>query len=411
MGAERANPPTVEPDPGHAGAREQQLSSVASSRVVVVGGGIVGAAVAWRCARRGLHVTVVDPSPVAGGPSATRGAWHTAAGMLAPVTELHYTETPLLRLNLDSLTRWSAFAEELQDEAGQDLGFRECGTVLVAWDGADLATLRDLHAFAGRLGVASQLVTGRELRSLEPALAPGLPGALLAPGDHQVDPRLLHAALVRAGRRRGVRTVAGDATVVFDAGRVHAVRTDDGSELPADHVVIAAGCWSHRIAGLPDDARPAVRPVKGQTLRLRLPGAPRLSHVVRGTVKGNPIYLVPRDDGRIVVGASSEEAGFDRSARAGAVYELLRDAQSLLPDLAEAEFEEVSTGLRPGTPDNAPIIGRGALEGLVHATGHFRNGVLLTPVTADGVAELIADGVIPEVLQPFGQQRFAGALA
>ena len=370
--------------------------------VVVVGAGAIGAAIAWRCAQRGLSVTVVDPDP-------SQGAWRTAAGMLAPITELQHTETPLLTLNLDSLARYPAFITELTDGSGLPTGYRETGTVAIAWDAADLAALRDLHALAQRLGVDAELVTGRELRALEPAVAPGLPGALLAPGDHQVDPRLLHAALVEAGRRRGVTTVPGRAALTVEHGRATGVRLADGSGIAAGTVVLAAGCWSATLPGLPADAAPPVRPVKGHTLRLRLPGPPRLDHVVRGAVKGAPIYVVPRADGRLVVGASSDEAGFDVTTRAGAVYELLRDAQSLLPDLSEATLEEISTGLRPGSPDNAPMIGDSGLPGLVHATGHYRNGILLTPVTADGVAGLLADGALPDVLAPFTPDRFTRA--
>jgi glycine oxidase len=375
-----------------------------ASDVIVVGAGAIGTGVAWRCAQRGLSVTVVDPAP-------EQGAWMTAAGMLAATTELHYTETTLLRLSLDSLARFPAFAAEVAAESGRPVGFAECGTVLVAWDGADLAALHDLHAFATRLGLEAQLLTGSELRAAEPALAAGLPGGLLAPGDHQVDPRLLHSALLAAGQKRGVRVVTSSASVVIERDRVRGVRLTDGTEIRASWVVLAAGAWSGRVAGVPPAAVAPVRPVKGQTLRLRLPGPPRLEHVVRGAVKGTPIYLVPRTDGQLIVGASSEEAGFDQHPRAGAVYELLRDAQSLLPELGEAVLEEVRTGLRPGSPDNAPIVGPAGPEGLVHASGHYRNGILLTPVTADGVAALIADGALPDVLAPFGPQRFAGVPA
>ncbi|SHF50573.1 glycine oxidase [Jatrophihabitans endophyticus] len=385
-------------------SQHRTTADVTTADVVVVGAGVIGAAIAWRCAQRRIAVVTVDPDP-------TRGAWHTAAGMLAPVTELQYTETPLLHLNLDSLRRWPAFAAELAAELGADeraVGLRRTGTVLVAWDAADLAALRDLHAFGQRFDIASILIGGRDLRGLEPALAAGLPGGLHAPDDHQVDPRLLRDALARAGRRRGVRHVTAEVTRVRTTGdRVEGVDLADGTTLAAPVVVLAAGAWSGTLAGPPPGAVPAVRPVKGQTLRLRLPGTPVLNHVVRGRVKGNPIYLVPRADGRIVVGASTEEAGFDRSARAGAVYELLRDAQSLLPELGEAELAEISTGLRPGSPDNAPLVGAsGALGGLVVATGHYRNGVLLTPVTADGVAALLADGALPDVLHPFAPDRF-----
>ncbi|HET8581995.1 MAG TPA: glycine oxidase ThiO [Jatrophihabitans sp.] len=372
--------------------------------VVVIGAGAIGSAVAWRCAQRGLSVTLVDPEP-------GRGAWHTAAGMLAPITELHYTETPLLRLNLDSLARYPDFAAEVAAESGLPTGFLPCGTVYAAWDGADFAALCDLQTFAAQLGVDSQLLTGRELREMEPAVAPGLPGALFAPGDHQVDPRLLHAALLEAGRRRGVKLVESPGALLVDHGRVRGVRVAGGAVLSGKHVVLAAGCWSGQVEGVPPDAHAPVRPVKGQTLRLRLPGRPRLGRVLRAAVKGSPVYLVPRSDGAIVVGASVEERGFDQQPRAGAVYELLRDAQSVLPELGEAVLDEVSTGLRPGSPDNAPLIGPTPLDGLIHATGHYRNGILLTPVTADGIAALIADGALPEVLAPFSPSRFVEEVA
>jgi glycine oxidase len=371
-----------------------------ASDVVVIGAGAIGTAVAWRCAQRGLSVRVVDPAP-------SRGAWHTAAGMLAATTELHYTEAPLLQLNLDSLACYPEFVAEVTSDSGLPTGFRDCGTVLAAWDGADLAALRDLHAFAGGLGVSAELLTGRELRELEPALAAGLPGGLLAAGDHQVDPRLLHAALLAAGQRRGVQLVESTGAILVDHDRVRGVRVTGGTVLSTRHVVIAAGCWSGQVEGVPAAARAQVRPVKGQTLRLRLGGRPRLQRVVRASVKGAPIYLVPRADGQLVVGASTEENGFDQQPRAGAVYELLRDAQSLVPELSEAVLEEISTGLRPGSPDNAPIVGATPVDGLIQATGHYRNGILLAPVTADGVAALIVDGALPEVLAPFTPARFA----
>lgn len=386
------------------GASDETVDTVDTVDVVVLGGGVVGVATAWRCAQRGLSVAVVDPAPRA-------GAWHTAAGMLAPITELHYAETPLLRLNVASLHRWKAFDAELAEATGLPTGYRETGTVQIAWDGADLAALRDLHAFGRRLGIDAELISGRELRALEPNLAPGLPGALHAPGDHQADPRLLHAALLDAAERAGVRLLTAHPRVHADGGRVTGVTLDDGSRVACATVVVAAGAWSSAIAGLPREAAPPVRPVKGQTLRLRLPGAPRIDRVVRGSVKGSPVYLVPRADGEIVVGASSEEADFDVTPRAGAVYELLRDAQSVLPELSEATLADVSTGLRPGSPDNAPLLGPSGVEGLVHATGHFRNGVLLTPVTADGIAQFVATGVLPAELEPFRPTRFVTGAA
>jgi glycine oxidase len=270
------------------------------------------------------------------------------------------------------------------------VGYRTGGTVQAAWDGADLAALRDLQALQSSLGLKSELLTSRELRRLEPNLAPGLPGGLLAGDDHSVDNRLLHLALLAAAADEGVELVATRVSRVTTVGdRVTGGVLEGGQRVESGDLVLAAGCWTRAIEGLPGDVLPEVRPVKGQTLRLRTTGDPLLRRTLRGSVRGSPVYLVPRSDGRLIVGASSEEAGFDVRPRAGAVYELLRDAQALLPAVTEAELEEVATGLRPGSPDNAPVIGRTRLEGLVVATGHYRNGVLLTPVTADAVAALL----------------------
>jgi glycine oxidase len=385
--------------------------------VLVVGAGVIGLSVAWCCLGRGLTVTVVDPAPGSG------ASW-TAAGMLAPVTELHYGEQPLLTLNLASAARYPAFAAELTEVTGDPIGYRRTGTVVAAWDGADLAALRDLAAFAHTLGQPMEPLTGRELRGLLPGIAPGLPGGLLAADDHQVDNRLLHTALLAAVTGAGGELMReAVARIDVAGGRVRGVTTAGGTTLTAANVVLAAGAHSGRIAGLPGDARPRVHPVKGQTLRLRMAADALPARILRGSVKGSPVYLVPRalrsapaepgraaaasSVGELVIGASTEEAGFDCTPRAGAVYELLRDAQSLLPAVSEAELVEVSTALRPGSADNAPLIGAvaGGPAGLIVATGHYRNGILLTPITGDGVAALIADGELPPELTPFTPER------
>ena len=368
--------------------------------VLVIGGGVIGLGIAWRCAQRGLQVTVVDPAPGSGASSA-------AAGMLAPATELHYGEQALLQLNLDSARRYPEFAAELAAASGQDVGYRASGALVAAWDDADLASLRDLQSFGSSLGLATELLTSREIRRREPALASAVAGGLYAPDDHAVDNRRLHAALLQAvrisgGELRRERVVALETS----AARVTGVRTEPEHAISADTVVLAAGAWSDQLPDPGGVALPPIRPVKGQTLRLRVPGPPLLRHVIRGTIKGSPVYLVPREDGELVVGASSEEVGFDLEPRAGAVYELLRDAQSLVPLLGEVQFVEVSTSVRPGSPDNAPIIGPSSIPGLVLATGHYRNGILLTPVTADGIADLITTGSLPDVLAGFGADRF-----
>ncbi|MGW6914042.1 glycine oxidase ThiO [Kitasatospora sp. NPDC054939] len=375
----------------------------ARSDVLVVGGGIIGLAVAWRAAQRGLRVAVVDPAP--GG-----GAAQVAAGMLAPVTELQYGEEPLLHLGMASNDRYAAFAAELSEAAGLDTGYRRCGTLAVALDSDDRAELRELHAFHERLGLDSHWLTGREARKLEPMLAPGVRGGLHVTGDHQVDGRRLTAALVRACERAGVLLHRGEAAELLLADdRATGVRLADGDVLGGAQVVLAAGPHSHRLPGLPEGVLPAIRPVKGQILRLRIPEPyrPFLSRNVRAVVRGQHLYLVPRENGELVIGATSEEQGYDTTVTAGGVYELLRDAHELVPGITELPLVETSAGLRPGSPDNAPLLGPTALPGLVAATGHYRNGVLLTPVTADLLGEYLATGVLPALAEPFSPTRFS----
>ncbi|CAL9599184.1 Hydrogen cyanide synthase subunit HcnC [Streptomyces sp. enrichment culture] len=370
--------------------------------VLVVGGGIIGLVTAWRAAQRGLVTAVVDPAP--GG-----GAARVAAGMLAAVTELHYGEQTLLSLNLASVRRYPAFAAELSEATGHDLGHRRCGTLAVALDSDDRAHLRELHAFQRQSGLESEWLSGRDCRRLEPMLAPGVRGGLRVDGDHQIDPRRLAAALLTACERAGVRfhrTTAERLTVARD--RATGVVTADGTALAAGQVVLAAGSLSGRLAGVPEGVLPPVRPVKGQVLRLTMPPGrpPLLQRTVRAVVRGNPLYLVPRVSGELVVGATSEELGWDTTVTAGGVYELLRDAHELVPGITELPLTETLAGLRPGSPDNAPLLGPTALAGLLLATGHFRNGVLLTPVTGDVMAHVLTTGELPEEARPFTPGRF-----
>ncbi|MFF9452073.1 glycine oxidase ThiO [Streptomyces flaveolus] len=373
--------------------------------VLVVGGGIIGLVTAWRSAQRGLTTALVDPEP--GG-----GAAQVAAGMLAAVTELHYGEQTLLALNLASARRYPEFAAELTDLTGHDLGYRRCGTLAVALDADDRAHLRELHALQERSGLESEWLSGRECRRLEPMLAPGVRGGLRVDGDHQIDPRRLAGALVAACERAGVvfhRVWADRLTVAGD--RATGVVTADGTVLEAGQVVLAGGSLSGRLAGVPDAVLPPVRPVKGQVLRLTMPRAhgPLLSRTVRAVVRGNPLYLVPRESGELVVGATSEELGWDTTVTAGGVYELLRDAHELVPGITELPLTETRSGLRPGSPDNAPLLGPTGLEGLLLATGHYRNGVLLTPVTGDVMAHVLTTGELPEEGRPFTPRRFGAA--
>ncbi|WP_097284323.1 glycine oxidase ThiO [Streptomyces sp. OK228] len=376
------------------------------SDVLVIGGGIIGLVTAWRAAQRGFTVAVVDPEP--GG-----GAARVAAGMLAAVTELHYGEQTLLGLNLASARRYPDFAAELTEASGQDLGYRRCGTLAVAMDADDRAHLRELHALQHRSGLESEWLSGRECRRLEPMLAPGVRGGLRVDGDHQIDPRRLAKALVTACERAGVefhRTWAERLTVVRD--RAAGVVTTGGEQLAAGQVVLAAGSTSGKLPGVPADVLPPVRPVKGQVLRLTVPKryAPFLSRTVRAVVRGSQVYLVPRENGELVVGATSEELGWDTTVTAGGVYELLRDAHELVPGITELPLTETRAGLRPGSPDNAPLLGPTALDGLLLATGHYRNGVLLTPVTGDAMAHVLTTGELPEEARPFAPGRFSTAL-
>jgi glycine oxidase len=364
----------------------------------VVGGGVIGLAIAWRAAGAGMAVTVVDPAP-------GRGASWAAAGMLAPVTEVHYGERPLLGLNLAAAARWPAFAAEVEEAAGRRVGYRPGGTLAVARDADDNAALEELYRFQLRCGLEVERLRSRECRQLEPGLAPGIRGGVLAPGDHQVDNRALTQALLAACRRAGVRLVEGRvAELTLEGERVAGVVLATGERLAAGVVVLAAGCWSGRVGGVAAEALPPVRPVKGQLLYLRGPAeAPLCSRNVRGL----EVYVVPRGDGRVVVGATVEEQGFDTRVTAGAVHDLLRAALELLPDVAELELAETVVGLRPGSPDNAPMLGPAGPDGLVVATGHYRNGILLTPVTADAIAELLATGRVPDLIAPFDPGRFA----
>jgi glycine oxidase len=343
--------------------------------VVVVGAGVIGLACAWRCAQRGLRVLVLEREREPGA-----GASGVAAGMLAPVTEAEFGEEALLRLNLAGAGLWPAFAAELAERSGVDTGYRASGALVVAVDRDDAEELRRLHAFQRSLGLDVTWLSGRECRRLEPRLSPRVPGGIAAEHDHQVEPRAVVRALRAAFEAAGGKLRCG-------------ARVDDPSALDAEHVVLAAGCWS----GAP------VRPVKGQILRLR--GEPLTQRLVRTP----RCYVVSREDGEVVVGATVEERGFDTTVTADAVFRLLEAAREVLPDVSELEFVEAAARLRPGTPDNAPLIGEH--DGVVCATGHYRNGVLLAPITAGAVAAIVCGEDPPAAVEPFGAGRFARAAA
>jgi glycine oxidase len=365
---------------------------------LVVGGGVIGLSCAWRAARVGLSVGVLERHRPGSGATAV------AAGMLAPAGEASWGEDALLRLNLDSLRRWPEFARELESDAGKATGFRELGALHVALDRDESEELRRRYELHERLELGSEWLRGRACRDLEPGLAPSVVAGVSAPGEAAVDPALLVEALVAALAAEGVPIHTGAKVVGADAGQGDwTLATEDGRRFAASSVVLAGGAWSGSMEWLPRDTRPPVRAIKGEILTLRERRGETLCNRI---VHGDRVYLVPRGDGRVIVGATVEEAGFDDTVTAGGVHELLREAYRVLPDVAEMELVETRAGLRPGSPDNAPLIGRAATEGLVLATGHFRNGVLQAPATADAVAAILAGETPPADIEPFSPQRF-----
>lgn len=344
-----------------------------SPDVAVIGGGVIGLSVAWRCAQQELRVTLHDHGS---------GASHVAAGMLAPVSEAYFGEADLTALLVASAAQWPGYAAEL--ERYGDVGYRTDGTLVVALTADDLAEATRLWTYQESAGLPVARLTAMELREREAALHPRVRGGARV-ADQQADPRRLLATLREAVTAAGVRIEPGPVASLPDvAGQT---------------VVVAAGCGSAALTGLP------VRPVKGQLLRLRAPGGePGFEHVIRGWADNRKVYLVPRTGGEVVVGASEEERT-DPAATAGAVLELLRAATDLVPELTEYELAEVCVGHRPGTPDNAPILG--ALDHrTVVATGHYRHGVLLAPITADAITELVTTGKAPQLIAPFSPDRF-----
>jgi glycine oxidase len=369
---------------------------------VIVGGGVIGLACGWRAAQRGLGVCVVERDRVAA------GATGVAAGMLAPVGEATWGEENLLELALASARAWPEFAAEFEAESGLAAAYRQTGALHVALDRDEAEELRRRHGLHTSLGLASEWLPARRCRELEPGLAPACTGGLLAPEEAAVDPRALAEALAAALRAAGGELLEDSEVtgLLSEGGNARGVALAGGEELEAGAVVLAAGCWSGAAEWLPPEARPPVRPVKGQILTLRGTSSGQISERI---VAGERFYAVPRDDGRLVLGATVEERGFDTAVTAGGVLELLREGYRALPEIAELELVEAVAGLRPGTPDNAPLIGPGALGGLILATGHYRSGVLLAPVTADAVAALLADEDPAVDLSSLDPARFSPA--
>jgi glycine oxidase len=362
----------------------------------------VGLGVGWRLAAAGCTVDVFDRG------EAGRGASWAAAGMLAAGVETEPSEEALLALNRQAQRCWPDFAAELERTTGIDVGLRQEGTLVVGLTRDDAQQLRFTFDFQRRLGIDLAWLSGREARAREPHLHPGAVAAIYSPDDHQVDNRCLVLALKQAFVDAGGRLHEHTAVRAIDSagGRVRGVRIGDDRRHPADAVLLAAGAWSRTIDGVPPQASPPVRPIKGQMLALRMdPARPILRHVLWVP----KIYLVPRHDGRLLIGATVEERGFDPDLTAGGVLSLLEAAWRALPTIEELPIDEMWVGFRPGSRDDGPILGPTPIEGLAVATGHHRNGILLAPLTIDTIARHMLTGEVDPAIRAFGIERFAPA--
>jgi glycine oxidase len=366
--------------------------------VLVIGAGVIGLGVAWRALERGLSVAVYDPEPAS-------KASYASAGMLPPSSEMLYGQDTLLSLCLASRTRFPSFIEELESVSGLSAGYRRDGVLDVGLDDESMAVLSGLRSFEESFGIPVEELSGVECLAQEPELAPSVRGGLFSPDDGAVNPRRLTAALMAAIEARGGTLVRERVTAVEVAvGRAVGVRVGD-EVVPADRIVMSAGCWSHQVGGVPTGAIPEIKPGKGQILRLRSE-KPFLSHCVRAFAAGSSTYLVQRTDGELVVGSTYEQAGYDTSVTVAGVQGLLGKAVAALPGAGTLRLAETGSGLRPGSPDGLPVMGESLLPGLFLATGHSRIGVQLMPASADIMAELLATGNLPDLAKPFRPDRF-----
>ena len=379
-----------------------EISTSPRPSVGIIGAGVCGLGIGWRLAAAGCRVDVFDRAEPG------RGASWAAAGMLAARAEAEPGEETLLALDLESQRLWPGFAAELAGASGISVDYRGEGTLIVALDRDDAEALRFNYDYQRRQGLDVQWLSGAEARKREPFLSPNVCAGVFSPGDHQVDNRKLVDALLQAYRAAGGTLYPGTEVKAIDvaAGRARGIvlagQEDDVRRY--DFIVLAAGAWSRGIAGVPDALRPPVRPLKGQMLAVQMD---REDPLLRHVVWAPGVYLVPRVDGRLIIGATVEEKGFDPSLTAGGVLDLLRSTWEALPGMTELPIVEMWVGHRPTSRDDAPILGPTPVDGLVMATGHHRNGILLTPVTADAVSHYILSGKVMPAIEPFSITRFA----
>ncbi len=381
----------------------QNRNPHSNKRVIIVGGGIIGLGIGWQLAKAGCTVSIYERD------QAGRAASWAAAGMLAPHAEVHFEERALLKLGVQSCRMYPEWVAELEADSQTSVGYRAEGTLIVGVDRDDARELEHLYESQQLLDLKVEWITGTEAREMEPLLSPKITAAIWSRDDHQVDNRAMVDALIQAYRNTNgilhentpvdrIEVVNGKAEGIWVKGNLE----------EADIIVLAAGCWSGDIDGLPKTVQPPVRPVKGQMLALQMEEGIVLQKVIRAPRAKYPtdVYLVPKDDGRLVIGATNEEMDFDTRLTAGGLFELLRGTWEAVPGIYDLPVLETWTGLRPGSRDNAPILGKTSVENLIMATGHYRNGILLTPVTAREIASLILTGGNSETIAPFELSRF-----
>jgi glycine oxidase len=364
---------------------------------VVIGGGIIGLSVGWQLLRRGVPVILFEREKTG------RAASWSAAGMLAPHSEVGFEEEEFLRLGIESLREFPRFLDELAADAGRRVPLDDRGTMIVGFHRDDTERIRRLYEFRKDLGLPVKWLPGTAGREIEPLLSPKITAAIWLADDCQINNRDLLDALRGAFVARGgaLREDTPVRSVVIDNDRAIAVRTD-GEETAASSVIVAAGCWSGMVDGIPDALKPPVRPVKGQIVSLRMNGEFEFKHVVRAP----DAYLLPKDDGRLLVGATQEEMGFDVTPTAGPVMRLLERGWEAIPSIYDLAIDSIDVGLRPGSRDNEPLIGPTEVSELYFATGHHRHGVLLAPITAYALCGMIIDGRTSDLLAPFHPSRF-----
>lgn len=369
-----------------------------SPHVLIVGAGVIGLSIGWELQRAGHNVTLFDK-----GEAGREASWQ-AGGMLAPAAEIGFEEPDLYRFSRESTALWPEFVRGLEAAADLSVDFRSEGTLVVADDADSQERLRRTYEFQMEEGLNVRWLTGSEARDLEPFLAPRVSAAVFSPDDVQVDNRKLIDALVQAIRKNGgtVRDHSVVRRINPDASRP-SIELENGEEVTGEVIVLAAGAWSRQIEGLPDDAKPPVRPVKGQMIELRMVRPFDLQHVVRGPHG----YLVPKPSGRLLIGSTMEEMGFETEVTAGGLYKLLEGAWEIVPGIYDLPVKDTWAGLRPASRDHEPIIGFSSAPGVFIATGHFRHGVMLAPLTARVSADVILGRETSDWPGPFSPLRFS----